>query len=345
MLCSAPMTLTLAHKGKRLFFFLTTLTLLMSSLTSCGDSKEIIGGSLAGPGNTGTTQSFTINDFQIGESWGVRPITLQSIREENNFVISRMASNMAQVTTPFAKGTAFYLGKHNGDHLMATNAHVMKNIPSCRISPVVFRFTLFGITMTCKKIITIRRDVDFALLALNDSEVSEAYLRELNPMNLAFNKDVVKNTMLYSSGYGEFQNQSGKLTLKDDQDCRIYSATNTFRRLKDVGKLGAKKIPSIAIGCDISPGDSGSPVVDRTTGDVLGIVWSTQTPKPITMRSRTFLDELQAERDPDIWEHMAYAIPAQEIKQDLIRFINETRLSWPMRKRRKTVQSLLGLDF
>lgn len=340
------MTRTLAHKGKRHSLILITLTLLLSSLlSSCGDSKEIIGGGLAGPSDSGTTQTFTANDFQIGESWGVRPLTLSTIREENNFVISRMASNVAQITTPFAKGTAFYLGKHNGDHLMATNAHVMKNIPSCRVSPVVFRFTLYGVTMTCDKIITIRRDVDFALLTLSENDVSEAFLNELNPLKLAFNGDVIKNTMVYSAGYGEFQNAKGNLTLKDDQDCRIYSATNTFRRLEDQGKLGTKKIPSMAIGCDISPGDSGSPIVDRNSGDVLGLVWSTHTPKPITMRSRTFLDGLQAEIDPNIWEHMAYAIPASEIKQDLLRFISETRLSWPMRKRRKTVQALLGLDF
>lgn len=303
-----------------------------------------MGGEPTGSGNSQTQRNYTASDFQIGETWGATPITRSFIQDENDFVISRLASNIAQITTPESKGTAFYLGKHNGEHIMATNAHVLKNVPSCMVLPVVFRFSLLKLTYTCSKIISIWRDVDFALLAINVDVASESFLNELNPLELAFKNDIIKDTLVYTSGYGEFNNPSNQLTLKNDDDCRIYSATNTFKRLRDPEKLGAKSIPSFAVGCDISPGDSGSPIVDRQTGEVLGLIWSTQTPKPITMRSSTFLQGLRSQENPEIWEHMAYGIPVMEIHKELLKYVRETRLSWPMRKRRKVVLSLLGLE-
>lgn len=340
------MTHIKTHIGKRTFLILTIFSMLLAStLSSCGGSKEIIGGAPASGPSGSNTPAYTANDFQIGETWDARPLSLETLHDENNFIVSRMASNIAQITTPIAKGTAFYLGRHNGSHLMATNAHVLKNILSCRVSPVIFRFTIFGVTMKCDSIITIRRDIDFALLSVETNDVSQSFLEELNPLKFAFDRDVNRNVPVYTAGYGEFLNPEGKMTLKDDRDCRIYSKTNDFRKLLDPEKIESKKIPSMAVGCDISPGDSGSPIVNRVSGEVMGIIWSTQTPKPITMRSRLFLDNLQNDPEPEIWEHMAYGIPASVIKRELIRFIDETRLSWPTRKRRKTVQALLGLDF
>ena len=305
----------------------------------CGGNGDLSVGDFNNPG----TESIKQSDFQIGASWDAQELTTQSVIDRNNFVISQGASSTVLIRTLFAKGTGLYLGSFNGLYLVGTNAHVLKNIPSCAVTPVVVQFKLANLAYTCSKVVGIWRNIDFAIIALRVRGGTHAFLDQINPPKMAFKKPLIKNTMLYSFGHGAFENSDNSLTLKTGEDCRIYSGDNTLRRLKDPNQEGAVKIPSFAVGCDISPGDSGSPLMDRNTGEVYGFIWSTQTPKPLLVRSSTYMEQLRGANSDEVWNHLAYGIPATSIRDELLRWAERVRRSLPMRDRRQAILELVGL--
>ena len=332
-------TTTLIQACFRLLLPKASLWLGLIVLASCGGNGDLTVGDFPNSG----TESIKQSDFQIGASWDAQNLTTQNVIDTNNFVISQGASSTVLIRTLFAKGTGVFLGQFNDRYLVATNAHVLKNIPTCAVTPVVVQFKLANLAYTCSKVIGIWPDVDFALITLRTRNGSHAFLDQLNPPKMAFKRPLLKNTMLYSFGHGAFQNSDNNLTLKAGDDCRIYSGDNTLRRLQDPNQEGAKKVPSFAVGCDISPGDSGSPLIDRNSGEIYGLVWSTQTPKPLTVRSSAYMQRLRAENSDEVWSNLAYGVPATAIRDELLRWADRVKRSLPMRERRRAVLDLLGL--
>lgn len=312
------------------------------TLLSCGGNSGLEIGQAPSGNNSATT--VIPDEFQIGAQWSARPLNKKIVLEENNFVVAKLASNTVMVTTAAnIKGTGFYLGFHNGQHLVATNAHVLTNILGCNISSVTLYFSVFNMAYSCKQIISTWHDIDLTIMALETNSVSDAFLNQLNPLNFAFNKDITRDKLLLTAGFGVYKNPRGELTLKADEDCRVLSETNSFNRLKNPNQRIIKKVPSFALGCDISSGDSGSPVIDRVTGDVLGIVWSTHTPKPYKIRTHSYMQELRAQANPDVWKDLAYAVPSSEIRARLLRWTETVKVSRAARDDRRTILSLLGL--
>lgn len=319
---------------------------LVAGLSSCGSKKEI--GEYPGTSKDVGITDIVVSDFQIGDSWTAKKLSRNLLLQENNFNLSRAAESTLQIRTPWAQGTGVYLGEHNGRHLVGTNAHVLDNIYSCQTQKlaIVAKFTLGNAVFTCESLIATWADVDFAIFVLTvDSEAQSDYLETVNPLKFNFDIPYSKNRPLYSIGHGNANNPDSVMTIKYDEDCRIYSATNEIRRLKNPHNPDALKIPSFAIGCDISPGDSGSSVIDSETGDLIGVVWSTQRPKPAIVRTRGYMNQLRTDEDDSIWQSLAYAIPAVEIKATMIRWYNRTKRSTAMRERRQAVKELLNLGF
>jgi hypothetical protein len=332
-------TATLLQSCHRLLLPKVCLWLGLILFTGCGGNGDLTVGDFPNSGSESISQT----DFQIGASWDAQNLTTQNVINTNNFVISQGASSTVLIRTLFAKGTGIFLGRFNNRYLVATNAHVLKNIPTCAVTPVVVQFKLANLAYTCSKVIGIWPDVDFALIALRAQNGSHVFLDQLNPPKMAFKKPLLKNTLLYSFGHGAYLNSENNLTLKAGDDCRIYSEDNTLRRLQDPNQEGAKKVPSFAVGCDISPGDSGSPLIDRTTGDIYGLIWSTQTPKSFSVRSSTYMERLRAENSDEVWSNLAYGVPATAIRDELLRWTERVKRSLPMRERRRAVLDLLGL--
>jgi len=323
---------------------------LLILLTACGgkdvEIDQVPGGSGLFGGGPSSTQEETT--YQIGETWGAYPVTAQGLNSLNNFVYTQLATNMVKINTTFGSGSGFYLGKFENEHLIATSAHVLENVPSCTILPVIITFSLYNEKYNCKQVVSIWKDIDFAIIALRKKKErndSDEFLARINPLKFDFKTPIRKGMPLFSGGHGNFNNPSYQLTINSDADCMIYSQTGEVRDLLDDRQDGLIKVPSFAIGCDISFGDSGGPAIDRSTGLVQGVVWSTKTPKPATFRSRTFLSDLWQTDGPEIWDHMAYAVPATEIRASLIRWTEAVKRSRLMRKRRQMILSLLGLDF
>ncbi len=333
----------------KVLLWLSVSALALTGLTSCGGEPDLQIGPAVNGKRQGTEPDTpqvpqTIESYQIGDEWDAKKLTVDLVNNENSYPIYKAAINTVYIRTLFAAGTGFYLGEHNGQFLVATNAHVLKNIISCNVSPVTINFKFLKRSYTCANVIGIWRSIDFAILALNTDGGARQRLRELDPLEIDRTDEIEKNTLLYSAGYGKQSGNLPELTLKGDDDCRVYSPTETFARLDNPQEKEARAVLSFAVGCDISPGDSGSPILDRKTGKLLGIIWSTYAPKPVTFQTRAFMERLRSEESDDIWKYMAYAVPVAEIRQELIRWTYQVERSRIMAKRRQTVLDLLGLD-
>ena len=57
--------------------------------------------------------------YRMGDEWGKKKVTIGELEKKSPFQRAAMA------TGSVSGGTAFYLGKYNGFHVVATNHHVM----------------------------------------------------------------------------------------------------------------------------------------------------------------------------------------------------------------------------
>src|SRR3712207_6050691 len=80
---------------------------------------------------------------------------------------------------------------------------------------------------------------------------------------------------------------------------------------------GPYKAWSFSHACDISHGDSGSAMVDRRTGEVVGIVWTGRIPKSAEYQNSATLMELLRLPQPAIWNQLSYAVPAVKMAEVL----------------------------
>ena len=95
---------------------------------------------------------------------------------------------------------------------------------------------------------------------------------------------------------------------------------------------------SFAFGCDISHGDSGSPLIHRETGEILGIVWTGRIPKSPVVQSSQTLREWLSDGPEDIWKELSFGVPAFQMKVVL-----EQKIPQMSDSEQKILKSVLGL--
>ena len=121
--------------------------------------------------------------------------------------------------------------------------------------------------------------------------MSEEHAALLEPyiLEMDFDYDYKKGSKLASAGYGYAANPERKLTLVEDSDCVVYD--ETFKYISDADPVNPEEYNawSFVHGCDSSHGDSGSPIVDRASGLVVGIIWTGKAPKSASAQSSDFL--------------------------------------------------------
>ena len=82
---------------------------------------------------------------------------------------------------------------------------------------------------------------------------------------------------------------------------------------------------SFAHACDISHGDSGSAMIDRKNGDVVGIVWTGKIPKSAMVQSSANLQKIFTGSTPAVWKELSYAVPAVKIKEVLKKYASDSQ--------------------
>jgi len=326
--------------------------ILLMGLVSCGGNSSDTINNLATATEVKQEEHARPGEtlFQIGPQWDAKIVTNTFLTNRNDFLTSKLALATMKIATPWASGTGFFVGKYNRQYLIATSAHVLKNIPTCVILPVHAIFTLQNKSYNCHKIIGVWNEIDLAIFSIREKK-SEKFLKNLNPMKFDFNDPYKHGSALMTMGYGTYRNTEGDLTLKESRDCMIYSPSGEFGRITQSDqnrdqKVTTKEMTVFATGCDISAGDSGSALINRQTQKVVGMVWTTTSPKPDKILTDTYLDSLiSGQQDSnDVWKYFSYGVSAPTIKKRLIDWTNEVhRGGFGLQRRINTILAFVGI--
>jgi hypothetical protein len=270
--------------------------------------------------------------YQMGSTWGKHPVS--SIDLTENPAVARAVS----ATGSLGGATTFYLGTFNGKHVIATNRHVCPTAQRCLEKTV--RFPVLGIATTITEFYGSWPEIDLALLAVALTP-SEAAVLDRVGRNFDFNASLYAGEPLVTAGFGVYRNEERQLVVGYDHDCCVFSAANDFRFMFDPDRINPSRsqVWSFATGCDISHGDSGSAMVDRNTGDVIGIIWTGAFPKREEVQDSNYLDAMLASEAPEIWTELNYGVPAKMIGAHLRSVVEGGTLSDTARE---TIIAILG---
>lgn len=272
--------------------------------------------------------------YQIGEEWGKRPVTNEDLQSDMFF--KRMAFATARVR---GGGTGFYLGEFNGRHIMATNHHVCPSAYDCAGREAV-RFPLLDITTAVDEFYGSWPEVDLALFSVKIYSKEKAPQLQAAASPFAFDDHLHRGQRLLTIGFGVADNPLRQLVANRDSDCIVFSGDGEYRLMADPDDLnpGDYKAWSFANGCDVSHGDSGSAMMDRDSGRVVGIIWTGRIPKSEKVQSSAYLQQLLQNPTEDIWKELSYGVPAVQMKLYLQKQIQEGRIE---PNHVETLQSLL----
>ncbi len=273
------------------------------------------------------------NPYQIGSEFGKHPVTNRDL-ENATPAFRRDALATARV----GGGTTFYLGKFNGKHVMATNHHVLEDGSDCLGNRV--SFPLLNVHATCKDFFGSWPEIDLALYVIDVPAQDEAKLAAVAG-NFAFHKEIRQGENLLTIGFGISQNPTGELMGNQDSDCKVFSNTGDYHLMGDPDSFNPAdyKAWSFANGCDVSHGDSGSAMVDRETGEVVGIIWTGKIPKDAKVQDSKYLENMLATNSGEIWTELSYAVPAAKIGEFLDKLVRDGNSL--TREARETIMAVL----
>jgi len=258
--------------------------------------------------------------YQVGEFWSKKHIRKAS--QDLQF----LKESVGEVG---ARATLFYIGKNNNKHWAITNNHVcpdqiLDGVKKNRCDGQWIQFFYYrnqrGAVLKgkIKQVPLIIKSLDLSLL-----EISFDNLKDFNraPRALSFsNHTPTYYQELISIGYGVYNNEYGSLKIEEDSfECRVFS--DELRLLNDPDTLNPipYKVTSFLHGCDVSHGDSGSPILDRYSHEVVGLLWTGKYPKDDQVSQAGF-ESLPQEF---LWKQLNYASPGFLIKKELDKFFGK----------------------
>ena len=259
-------------------------------------------------------------DYQLGDEWGKKSVT-QAIFNKESSAFKKTASATAYL--PIG-GTGFYLGKLGGMHVIATNHHVCAVSRDCIGQQAEFK--VINKKYRMRKFITTITGVDLTLIGIDiptkDEELMSQYVLKFS------HHDIRKGQKLLTMGFGFAGNPRNSIMANQDSDCKVFSHAKEYRFLADPDDINPLdyKVWSFAHGCDISHGDSGSAMVDRDSGDVVGILWTGRIPKSPVVQQSANLEQIYKNSSEDIWNELSYAAPSVKIYELLALALKEGKI-------------------
>ena len=272
--------------------------------------------------------------YQIGSEWGKFKITREKYQAES-YAFKRAALATAKV----GNGTGFYLGKFNGFHVVATNHHVCSIGAQCLSTNAVFPMLQKAYKLDYW--MGTFADIDLTLMAITVPAADEALLAPI-ANNFAFSQDLLLGQKLLTIGFGAAGNPNGELMAGQDSDCIVLSRSGEYRNMTDPDDSSptSDHVWSFASGCDISHGDSGSAVIDRQTGALLGLFWTGRIPKNAKVRSSAYIQSLKTQPNDDIWKELSYGVPAKKMADSIQKYANTT--SWIPAEVKAALMKIIG---
>ncbi len=278
--------------------------------------------------------------YRVGDEWGRKVLGGSDLRNKKiKFV--KVLRRTAKATAKVAKGTGFYLGQFNGFHLIATNYHVHTRLITESENYEEIEFPFLDLSFDFSRTFGAWLEIDLALFAINVESQWDAKELQSIARNFSFDYPITRNQKLFTVGFGRARNHYSNMVGTWDSDCKVFSGDNEFKMKSGLDEKGNTVATwAFAVGCDASDGDSGSPIVTRDTGDIIGILWGV-APRTKAQSSQS-LDNMIKENSPAIWKNLNYAVPAAKIKEFLIEKINSGAITDTVE--RKTILAFLGVD-
>lgn len=260
----------------------------------------------------GTGLDFVFDSrYQIGEEWGKKPVS--QIDLDSDAFFKRMALATAHIRSG---GTGFFIGKYNGRYVMATNHHVCPSKFECSSEGLVRFPQLKNAKFNQVEFYGSWPEIDLSLFAISvaDEQVAAELRQVASPFS--FDEELKHGQRLVTIGFGVANNPQRQMVANRDADCVVFSADGEYRLMADPDDLnpGPYKAWSFANGCDVSHGDSGSAMMDRDTGRVIGIIWTGRIPKDPKVQSAQYLQDLMQNPTEDVWQQLSYGVPAVHMK-------------------------------
>jgi hypothetical protein len=257
-------------------------------------------------------------DYQLGSTWDKVTVTAKLYQNSD-----RVFRKAALATASVGGGTGFYLGKFDGAHVFATNHHVCSMGAVCLGNPIVF--TLLNKTYSLNQWIGTFKDIDLTLMTFKIPPEDESLFASL-ASNFAFNRPLQRGLKLLTIGYGIAGNPTRyprSLMAAAGSDCVVMSKSNEYRSLPDPDTVNPLPEPvwSFASACDVSHGDSGSAMIDRETGEIVGILWTGTTPKDPNVQSSALIQRLLRHPNETTWTQLSYAVPAAKMRDSIYQFV------------------------
>jgi hypothetical protein len=293
------------------------------------------------------TEAEVLAQLQIGPTW-------DKVETAKNLVnLPASLQKAALSIANFKHGTAFYVGKFNGLYVMATNAHVVSNkindlLPE-RIhrlsddpslictsgqtgSPTeLVRFDLQKRTFECDKLIGVWPSIELSLFSIKVSAADDSFFDNIG-VKLDFATPPMRGRRLIAFGYGEFMNPGeSDVALMETAGpfCKTFSRSGELRLMNDPDEHnpGPYKVWSFAVGCNVAWGDSGSPVLDKSTGKAVGVIWTARYPKGTDVKNAMALETMISNQPLEVWSQLSYASPAIKIREVLRAELKEGKLT------------------
>ncbi len=253
-----------------------------------------------------------IEFYKLGSTWDRKAFDHENIQK-----IPKIFQRQARSVGSFLGGTAFYLGKINGRHLMATNYHVLPKALNCySLNSVNFR--VMNQSFPCEKFIASFKSVDLSLFQVRVRPEQEKLLKGF-AFKISKRAELTKK--LYGMGYTFLNNpMREKMLVSGGRFCTTFSPKVRLIKDPDTRHPVDYKVWSQPIGCDFAHGDSGSPIINEQ-GELVGLFWTGGTPKSSFVKNDERLNTLINSNDPLVWSDLSYMIPLKAIRRELRRFL------------------------
>lgn len=284
------------------------MTFTSLTLVSCGAQDETRGN------QSKSDRGFV---YYVGDQWSKRHVDLKNPQESD--LVLKVLRNIISIKKGHNIATGIYIGFLAGQgHLVATNNHIIPTQESCeQNSHVEFNFIYpKERSFKCSQLIETFPNIDLSIVSLDIGQTKADFFQDKKGFQFSKDFQFSQDHQFITAGFGLHRNHHQALKIDDSAECRLLSEPGETRQLRSNGQgISEKKMVwSMAIACDISIGDSGSPVIDVVTGKLAGMVWSGVYPKFKENMDIEVLDKLR-EKDPSmVWQNYNYAVPSNKIE-------------------------------
>jgi hypothetical protein len=248
----------------------------------------------------------TTSQLQIGEEWSRIPYQGLTTNESLNTLIK----GTGRIDLRDESGTALYLGKFQGKHLMVTNYHVFPNSSDCATGRVYFQS--LNRSYRCLRVVSSLRNIELTFFTIRVSQ-SDEYKFQNMALKFDFVHEQKPGEKIVTTGHGISRNPGHKLTYEASSTCMVATSTQYPHFIQVKNSAGLFNAWSFVHACEVSQGDSGSGLMDEASGKLIGINWATSSNKPnMLLNSNAVLDWIDRQV-AELWPSLSLGIPNSKI--------------------------------